>query len=116
VKVRLYLDEDVDVALAAALRRRGVDALTTQEAGNVQQRDEEQPAFAAPIGRVFFTHNSRDFARLHCEMLRDGRTHAGIVLSDQLPLGVLLRRLSRLSFELTQEEMANRLEFLGTWR
>ena len=116
MKVRLYLDEDVDVALAAALRRRGVDALTTQEAGNAHQRDEEQLAFAAQTGRVFSTHDSRDFARLHREMMRDGRTHAGIVLSDQLPLGVLLRSLSRLSFELTQEEMANRLEFSGTWR
>ena len=46
-------EADVDVALAAALRRRGVDALTTQEAGNVQQRDEEQLAFAAKTGRVF---------------------------------------------------------------
>lgn len=116
MRVRLYLDEDVDVALAAALRRRGIDVLTTQEAGNVQQRDGDQLAFAAQVGRAFFTHNVRDFARLHNEMMREERAHAGIIVSDQLLLGVLLRRLSKLCFHLTQEEMANRLEFLGTWR
>lgn len=116
MKIRLYLDEDVDVALAAALRQRGVDALTTQEAGNVGLRDEDQLTFATQAGRVFFTHNRGDFARLHPEVIQKGRVHAGIILSDQLPLGVLLRRLSNLCFQLTQEEMANRLEFLGTWK
>jgi predicted nuclease of predicted toxin-antitoxin system len=116
VRVRLYLDEDVDVALAAALRRRGIDVLTTQGAGNVQQRDGDQLAFASQAGRALFTHNVRDFVGLHNEMMREGRAHAGIVVSDQLSLGVLLRRLSKLCFHLAQEEMANRLEFLGTWR
>ncbi len=116
MKISLYLDEDVDVALAPALRRRGIDVLTTQAAGNVQQRDEDQLTFATQVGRVFFTHNRGDFALLHKKMIEEGRSHAGVILSDQHPLGTLLRRLSRLCFHLTQEEMANRLEFLGTWR
>lgn len=116
MKILLYLDEDVDVALAAALRRRGIDVLTTHEAGNVGRRDEDQLTFAARAGRAFFTHNRGDFARLHKEAMREGRSHAGIIVSDQLSLGVLLRRLSKLCFHLTQEEMMNRLEFLGTWR
>lgn len=116
MKIRLYLDEDVDMALAVALRRRGIDVLTTQEAANIRLRDEDQLKFATQAGRVFFTHNCGDFARLHKETIREGRSHAGIILSDQLPVGVSLRRLSNLCFHLTQEEMANRLEFLGTWR
>jgi predicted nuclease of predicted toxin-antitoxin system len=116
VKINLYLDEDVDVALAPALRRRGIDVLTTQEAGNVQQRDEDQLAFATQVGRVFFTHNRGDFALLHKKIIQEGRAHAGLIVSDQLPLGTLLRRLSKICFHLTQEEMASRLEFLGTWR
>jgi predicted nuclease of predicted toxin-antitoxin system len=115
VKIRLYIDEDVDVGLAAALRQRGIEVLTTQEAGHLGWRDEDQLAFATQEGRVFFTHNRGDFARLHTEMIREGRSHAGIILSDQLPVGVLLRRLSSLCFRLTQEEMGNRLEFLGSW-
>ena len=45
--IKLYLDEDMDVALATALRQRGFDALTTQEAGNTHRPDEQQLAFAA---------------------------------------------------------------------
>ena len=113
--IRLYIDEDVDVALAAALRQRGIDVLTAQGAGTLRLRDEDQLAFATQEGRVFFTHNRGDFARLHKEIVRKGRSHAGIVLSDQLPIGVLRRRLSNLCFQLTQEEMSNRLEFPGNW-
>jgi uncharacterized protein with PIN domain len=65
MKIRLYLDEDVDVALASALRQRGIDVLTTQEAGKRQQTDEAQLEYAVQAGRVFFTHNRGDFARLH---------------------------------------------------
>ena len=113
--IRLYLDEDADVALAAALRQRGIEVLTTQEAGHLGLPDEDQLTFATRGERVFFTHNRGDFARLHKEMTREGRSHAGIILSDQLPVGVLLRRLSKLCFRLTQEEMTTRLEFLGSW-
>jgi predicted nuclease of predicted toxin-antitoxin system len=93
VKIRLYLDEDVDVALASTLRQRGIDALTTQEAGNIGWPDEDQLTFATQTGRVFFTHNRGDFARLHQAGMRSGRSHVGIILSDQLPVGELLRRL-----------------------
>ena len=116
MKIRLYLDEDVDVALAGALRQRGIDVLTTQKAGNIGLPDEDQLTFATQAGRIFFTHNRGDFARLHQAGIRTGRSHAGIILSDQLRVGELLRRLSNLCFHLTQEEMASRLEFLGTWR
>ena len=34
-RISLYLDEHIQLALAEALRARGVDVLTTQEAGNV---------------------------------------------------------------------------------
>jgi hypothetical protein len=77
--------------------------------------DEDQLTFATQRGRVFFTHNRRDFARLHKEIISKGRSHAGIILSDQLPVGVLVRRLSNLCFQLIQEEMTSRLEFLGSW-
>lgn len=116
MRVRLYLDEDVDIALAAALRQRGVDVLTTLEAGKSQQKDDGELAFATQTGRALFTHNRRDFARLHKAMMEKGGRHTGIILSDQLPLGALLRRLSRLCFSLTHEEMGNRLEFLSSWR
>ena len=41
-RVSLYLDEHVQIGLAEALKARGVDVLTTQEAGNVGVSDLEQ--------------------------------------------------------------------------
>ena len=38
-RIRLYLDENIQVALADALRARGVDVLTTFKAGNVGLSD-----------------------------------------------------------------------------
>jgi predicted nuclease of predicted toxin-antitoxin system len=82
MKVRLYLDEDVDLALASALRQRGIDVLTTQEAGNREQADAIQLDYAIQAGRTFFTHNRGDFVRLHRQLLQEGRSHPGIIVSD----------------------------------
>ncbi len=45
--VKFYTDEHSANAIAEGLRRRGVDALTTVEAGMLGASDEEQLAFAA---------------------------------------------------------------------
>ncbi len=38
MKIRLYLDEDAPIQLAKVLRQRGIDALTTQEAGIIKKQ------------------------------------------------------------------------------
>ena len=40
-RVKFYLDEHVNPAVASGLRRRGVDVLTTQEAGMLSTSDED---------------------------------------------------------------------------
>ena len=45
-KIGFYLDEHIQTSLAEALRQRGVDVLTTQEAGNIALNDYEQLSFA----------------------------------------------------------------------
>ena len=62
--VTLYLDEDVHPRLAMILRERGFDVLTTAEARMLERSDPEQLEFAAQHGRVIFTHNIGDYARL----------------------------------------------------
>ena len=52
MRIRLYLDEDVDLSLAKALRQKGVDVLTTQEAGKRRLSDAEQLEFAVNAGRA----------------------------------------------------------------
>lgn len=115
-KLFLYLDENIQLALAEALRARGVDVLTTQEAGNIGLSDSEQINFSSKVNRVLFSYNKRDFAKLHYKGLSEKRTHSGIILSDQLSVGIILRRLMKLYFALSLEDMKNKLEYLSSWK
>ncbi len=90
--MRLYLDEHVPVAVAPALVAHGVDCLSTQEAGNVGLSDEDQLAFATRSGRVLVTFNRKDFLALARRWHEQGRSHAGLILSRELPVSELLRR------------------------
>ncbi len=42
VKLSFYLDESVHIAVANGLKRRGVDAISAKDAGNLGLSDEEQ--------------------------------------------------------------------------
>lgn len=110
-----FTDEDVYGAIAPALLRVGVDAVSTPEADRRGQSDEEQLEWAAANGRVIVTFNVGHFAELHTDWLRRGRHHAGIVVSSQRPIGDIVRRLVFLARTLTAEAMHDRLEFLGDW-
>lgn len=65
-KIRLYLDEDTPrKALIKALRNAGFDLITTSEANNLSQSDDEQLIWATQQSRVIYTYNAQDFCRLH---------------------------------------------------
>ena len=115
-RLSLYLDEHVQLALAEALRARGVDILTTQEAKNIGLDDVGQLAFATENRRSLFSYDKRHFAGIHYEWMGKKKEHAGIILSDQLSVGLLLRRLMKLHISLNTEDMINRLEYLGSWK
>lgn len=116
--IKIYLDEDAqDGDFVTALTFRGVDVLTSNEAGMNGRRDLEQLNFAAQNERVLFSHNVGDFAALHIEYLQSGKEHAGIVLARQrqFSVGEQTRRLLRMIGTLSVEEMQSRLEFLSLW-
>jgi len=112
---KLFLNEDVHTRLAKALRQRGFDAITTVEAGMSGSPDEEQLAFAASRGRVILTFNRSDYARLHKRYAEHGWEHCGIIVSEQYPIGELLRRVLNLLMSLSVQDMRNRLEYLSQW-
>jgi len=114
-RITLYLDEHVRVSLAEGLRTRGVDVMTTQEAG-CSLDDTGRLNFDAKEGRVLLSFNKHHFARIHYEWMEKDRPHAGIILSDQLSVGIIIRRLMRLYFSLSREDMQNRLEYLSAWK
>ena len=78
--MKLYLDEDLALAIAAALRKRRVDTVSVHELGNVELGDREQLIFATRQGRCLVTGNARDFRSLGHDAVAQRRPHAGIVL------------------------------------
>ncbi|MEA3459566.1 MAG: DUF5615 family PIN-like protein [Chloroflexota bacterium] len=113
--IKLYLNEDVHTRLAEALCQRGFDAITTVEAGMSGSSDEEQLAFATSQGRAILTFNRGDYARLHKRYTERGWEHCGIIVSEQYPIGELLRRMLNLLISLSVKDMRNRLEYLSQW-
>lgn len=105
--VSVYLDADVDPELARQARQRGFDVVSAYEVGNGRLLDEDQLAYAAEQNQVILTHNARDFAPLFDEWWQAGRHHAGIMVSEQLPVGVLLKRLLQMLDTVTADALAN---------
>jgi hypothetical protein len=115
--VAFYLDEDSqDGDLVAALRRAGLDVLTTAEAGRNGESDDSQLAYASSISRMIATANRGHFARLHRETWQQGRSHAGIVVWDQgHSIGERLRGLLSIADAYQHEPPTSRIEFLSNW-
>jgi hypothetical protein len=107
--LRFHLDEHIDPAIAAGLRRRGIDVTTTADAGLSGAGDEQHLAFALAEGRVVVTKD-QGFLRRH----RTGVSHAGIAFSQHglRSIGELLRALILLNDCLEPEDMRNHVEFL----
>ena len=78
--MKFYLDEDVSPKIAERLRKKGIDAVSAIEAGNLQLSDREQLACAARDGRSLVTRNVRHFIVLAQEAIRRQEAHAGIIL------------------------------------
>jgi hypothetical protein len=113
----LYFDHDSAAhELLGALRRRGHDCLSADEAGMRLATDAEQLAFALTQGRIMITANQGDYAALHARWVADGRDHAGIIIASQsLDLRAKLRRLRLLFDKVGQEEFVSRIEYLSWW-
>lgn len=116
--IRLYFDADAQKgSLVSALRLRGVDVETANEAGLRDASDPEQLAHAATQERVLYSFNVRDFMILHHAYLAEGKTHAGIILAQQqrYNVGEQMRRLLKLVQMNSAERLQNTIEFLGAW-
>lgn len=116
---RLYLDHNVHLWLASALRRRGIDVVAAIEVGNECLTDEQQLGWAAQERRAVFTYDRVDFKRIAEEWAARGEPHAGIIVSlapPELPTGTLIARLLRLLDARTADELLNLMIWLdASW-
>jgi predicted nuclease of predicted toxin-antitoxin system len=106
--IKFYSDEHVDLAIASALRKRGVDILTTQEAGMLGAADEDHLQFAISQNRAIFTQDT-DFLRLH----KSWPAHKGIIYTHQsTSLSKIIQGLLLIYQVLSEEDMENHVEYL----
>jgi hypothetical protein len=107
--IRFHLDENCPRAIALGLRRRGIDATTTPEAGLLGAADEEQAAYALLASRVIFTQD-RDFLRIHAT----GIAHAGIAYceKDTRSIGEIIDGQVLIWEVYEPKEIAGRVEYI----
>ena len=114
----LYLDEDrIATDLIAGLRRAGFDVVSCGEAGRLGYGDAEQLEFATSQGRILYSANVKDYARIHGEWLASGRRHAGIVVCNhqEWSIGEQVRRLKVVSERLTADQIEYSLVHLSSF-
>lgn len=92
----LFADENITPTIVQGLRDRGVDIMTTTEAGidNQKTSDPEILRYAGTLGRAVITFNRKDFKQLH----EEGEPHAGILLLKQnTPIPLLIEKIADLA-------------------
>lgn len=114
--IAMYLDADIDVKLAGAIRDEGFDAISAREIGNDFLLDADQLNFAVREQRMVLTHNFGDFADLHGKYLAEGKMHYGIVVAEQLAIGILLHRCLNMLDKISADEMVNTYHNLGEFK
>ena len=109
-RIRFYLDENLPVAVATQLQRRGIAAVTVRDLGFLGDSDSNHLARATRLGYILCT-NDADYVNLATA----GIEHAGIVFGQQHKHGVgeWVRFLELLASILDPDEMYNRIDYLG---
>ncbi len=108
--IRIYTDENVNVAIVEGLKRRGVVVWSALDTGKLGLSDEEQLKYAIKEKAVIFTHDD-DFLSLVAESEIE---HCGIIYVHQqhLSIGECIRRLKAIVETMPPAEVHNRILFL----
>ncbi|MFW5682082.1 MAG: DUF5615 family PIN-like protein [Phycisphaeraceae bacterium] len=102
-----YLDINVSVRVAKALRARGIECMTAIDAGLADASDAEHFDYAAKHGLVLVTFD-RDFLMLAAQRI----DHAGIVfLKRQWGIGAIVKILDRLAASRSSQEIRGQIEY-----
>jgi hypothetical protein len=113
--IKVYLDEDVHTYVAQALRLRGWEAQTTEEAGQRGADDRDQISFATAQEYAILTYNINDYPRLHYEIVTSGETHAGVIVGTREDPRRNIRALLNLLSKLSAEAIKGQIVYLNNW-
>lgn len=112
------MDEDAGSReVMAGLALAGCDVVYSQDLGHIGRPDDEHLALARQMGRVLYSCNVADYARIHWSWMAAGLHHTGIVVLtfQQMPQGEQLRRLRAMLSALSSEQMRDQLHYLTNW-
>lgn len=102
--IKLYMDEHIHPGVTKALRQRGIDVLTAQQAGNLNVDDEEHLQFAISEHRVLVTQDE-DFLKT--------TSHKGIAYAHQrTPIRQIIEGLVLIAETMSEDEMIDHIEYL----
>jgi len=108
--LKIYADENVNIAIVEGLKHRGIEACSAIEKNKLGLSDEEQLMYAIKEGSTIFTHDD-DFLIMVAESEVE---HCGIIYVHQehLSIGECIRRLKAIVETVSPEEMHNRILYL----
>ena len=108
-KLRFYLDENVPVALAVQLQRRGIEVVTVRDLDLLGDSDRNHLRRAAEMGYVLCTHDAD-----YLDLSSSGFAHSGIVFGQQHrhTIGDWVRHLELMTAVYDLSEMQNQVEYL----
>ena len=111
--VKLYMDEQVPLAITRGLRSRGVDVRTVQDESREGHDDEAVLDHSSNLGRVLFTRDD-DFLRIAAERQAAGMYFCGVVYAHQqkASLGQCVDDLELIAIAGSPEEFENRVYHL----
>lgn len=101
------------MAVAEGLKRRGFDAFSARDVGNLGLTDMEQLQYALAQRAVLVTHDD-DFLKLAHLWGKEGKHHAGIAYTPmaKLTTGDIIHRIQSLVDLYAQESFQDHIEFL----
>jgi len=101
--------------LARALRASGLSILLPEEVGTKSAEDPGHLERATQLGACLVTKNIGDFVTLHGAWVERQLPHAGILVSEDLAIGLWVDRLGRAGRVLTPEIAAGSLLYLNSF-
>ena len=113
MKVGFYFDENVERAITAGLRLRGVDVLTAQEDQRRRTPDAVVLDRATELGRPLFSHDDDLLAEAHRRQL-EGVPFSGVIYAHQAwtSVGECIRDLELIAEATEPEELQNQVVYL----
>ena len=111
--MKIYCDENIESAIVAGLRRRGIEVISVRDIGDLGKSDEYHLKNASELEAVIVTHDV-DFLKIAHQWQQAGKGHRGILYAHPLDLspGECIRMVELVTQVLTEEEMKNHIEFL----